>query len=652
MISIQHNMLAWNASRQYKINNKKQVKSTERLSSGYKINRAADDAAGLAISEKMRRQVRGLHQTVENIEEGIGYVQTADGALNEVDEMLQRMNELAVKGANGTLQEDDRKYIDKEMQALKKELDRVFRTTSFNDRLIWEADPDSRVQIGSEYVPAVTVINTYNSFDITDENCGVIPVGSYTVHADKSDGISVSWTGYDGNDYTTQPIDWDTLEKNNYQFEMSDYFGAKDAGNKLYNSAGNPQFTHRVAFTIAETATVDDIITSLDGQSMSASSWAEYTPRFQDSGNYSDFGFYSWGLNYAAAYASSQAGTSDAHTFDRQDDAFLEPKLSGGATGNLTSVSADGNTKWSFDFKMSGVGDVTATSQSITYYSNSRVNGDKDLWWSYDYYGNKYYRTHSVQDGTIEGVKEALQGGRDDSSPGLLSATNGGANEYGGWVAINFTLTSDADYTYGKNQTGNSVGSVSIRVRVNAADTVQDVVDRINAGLVQDQTKLDFITNSGAYDNGWNWYPGTSGNTVEVPIWAGKVNFWVQAGTEADQQIEINYDALNCDFLGMQNVNANTVNDCRTAIEAVKSAMKVVNGQRAEFGAYQNRLEHAANNNSNVEENTQAAESLIRDTNMASTMVEYSNHNILLQAGQAMLAQANQSTQGVLSLLQ
>lgn len=652
MISIQHNMLAWNASRQYKINNKKQVKNTERLSSGYKINRAADDAAGLAISEKMRRQVRGLHQTVENIEEGIGYVQTADGALNEVDEMLQRMNELAVKGANGTLQEDDRKYIDKEMQALKKELDRVFRTTSFNDRLIWEADPDSRVQIGSEYVPAVTVLNTYNYFDITDENCGVVPVGSFKVKADKDAGISVSWTGYDGNDYATQPIDWDTLEKNNYQFEMSDYFGAKDADNKLYNAAGKPQFTHRVAFSVAETATVDDIITSLDGQSMSAGASASYSPRFQDDGDYSDFGFYSYSLNYSAAYASSQAGTNDAHTFDSADDAFLEPKVADGATGNLTSVSSDGNTKWSFAFKMSGVGDVTATSNSITYYSNSRVKEDEKLWWSYDYYGNKYYRTHYVSDGTIEGVKEALQGGRNDSSPGLLSAANGGVNEYGGWVAINFTLKSDTEYTYGKGETSNSVGSVSIRVRVNADDTVQDVVDRINAGLVQDQTKLDFATHSSGYDSGSNWYPNTSGHTVEVPIWAGKVNFWVQAGTEADQQIEINYDALSCEYLGMQKVNATTINDCKTAIGAIKSAMKVVNEQRAEFGAYQNRLEHAANNNSNVEENTQAAESLIRDTDMASTMVEYSNHNIMLQAGQAMLAQANQSTQGILSLLQ
>lgn len=112
MMLIQHNLLAENANRQLKVSTGKNAKTTEKLSSGYKINRAADDAAGLSISEKMRRQVRGLHQTVDNISEGIGYVQTAEGALNEVHDMLQRINELAVKAANGTNMAEDRFAID------------------------------------------------------------------------------------------------------------------------------------------------------------------------------------------------------------------------------------------------------------------------------------------------------------------------------------------------------------------------------------------------------------------------------------------------------------------------------------------------------------------------------------------------------------
>ena len=136
MLFVQHNLLAENANRQLNVSTKKNAKTTEKLSSGYKINRAADDAAGLSISEKMRRQVRGLHQTVSNISEGTGYVQTAEGALNEVHDMLQRMNELAVKSANGTNTEEDRAYIDREVQQLKAEMDRIFETTTFNEQMI------------------------------------------------------------------------------------------------------------------------------------------------------------------------------------------------------------------------------------------------------------------------------------------------------------------------------------------------------------------------------------------------------------------------------------------------------------------------------------------------------------------------------------
>lgn len=137
MLFIQHNLLAENANRQLNINTNKNAKITEKLSFGYKINRAADDAAGLAISEKMRRQIRGLHQGSENIKDGVGYVQTAEGALNEVHDMLQRINELAVKAASETNTDVDREYIDSEVQALKKEIDRIFDTTSFNEQKIW-----------------------------------------------------------------------------------------------------------------------------------------------------------------------------------------------------------------------------------------------------------------------------------------------------------------------------------------------------------------------------------------------------------------------------------------------------------------------------------------------------------------------------------
>ena len=131
---ISHNIMAMNADRMFKLTNKSQAKSTEKLSSGYKINRSADDAAGLAMSEKMRRQVRGLTQASANAMDGLSCVQTAEGALHEVHDMLQRMGELAVKGTNETLTYSDRSYITMEVRQLMNEIDRIQSTTSFNEQ--------------------------------------------------------------------------------------------------------------------------------------------------------------------------------------------------------------------------------------------------------------------------------------------------------------------------------------------------------------------------------------------------------------------------------------------------------------------------------------------------------------------------------------
>ncbi|MCM1302688.1 MAG: flagellin [Lachnospiraceae bacterium] len=665
-------MAAMNVGRQLNLNNKKQVKNTEKLSSGYRINRSADDAAGLAISEKMRRQVRGLRQSVFNIEEGTGYIQTAEGALNEVEDMLQRMNELAVHGANDTLQAEDRQYIDKEVQALKQELDRVFRTTSFNDRLIWEADPDTRVQIGTELLQAVTFRNTYNSFDVTDKNCGVVPASNpgfnayFTIAATKADGVSVSWTAYDGTKYTTDFIDWDTLKENNYEFEMSDYFGGSAKYPSLYKDDGSPQFTHKVAFDVVEAATVDDIITCINNRTMTSSSRAYYTPRFEDADanpvSYSNVSLNSANLYYQAAYASSQA-TADKHTFDGEDDLYLEPTSH---SGNLTSIPS-GNTsdvsvaqasseKWTFSFEMSGVGPVKATSTGVYYASpSSTEEKDEGLWWHWVNYADgtrrKYATERYIGGGTLGNVMDALTGSRTERYPGLLQEKDGGISDHGGYIDIYFSLLADSAYTFGNGLSSRDVGSVKIRVSVLAGDTEQTVLDRINAALKSD-TVLDFYTSSRYQDSSSADTAYAATHKIDSPIYGGAVHFWVQAGPEADQQIDIYYDALSCIFLKLNNTKADTVNNCKAAIGAVKNALKTVNAQRAEFGAYQNRLEHAANSNRNMEENTQAAESLIRDTDMASAMVEYANHNILLQAGQAMLAQANRMNQGILSLLQ
>ncbi|MBO5474595.1 MAG: flagellin [Lachnospiraceae bacterium] len=148
---VQHNLQAMNSNRMLNITTSAQAKSTEKLSSGYKINRAADDAAGLSISEKMRRQIRGLTQASANAQDGISCVQTAEGALNEVQDMLQRMNELAVKGENGTLTSTDRSYIQAEVQQLMSEIDRVQSTTTFNEQKLLDGSFSNKgLQVGAE----------------------------------------------------------------------------------------------------------------------------------------------------------------------------------------------------------------------------------------------------------------------------------------------------------------------------------------------------------------------------------------------------------------------------------------------------------------------------------------------------------------------
>ena len=680
---IQHNLVAMNANRQFKINHDKTKKVAEKLSSGYKINRAADDAAGLAMSEKMRRLVRGLGQAAENIQEGIGYVQTAEGALNEVHDMLQRMNELAVKSANGTNTEEDREYIDAEVQQLKSELDRVFSTTTFNEKRIWEPDPEARVQIDSEFRQAVTFKNRTISSDITNDNCGVIALGSYKINADATDGVSISWTGYDGKSYETKKISWDELEKKNYNIEMSDYFDETDADQAaLFDANGDPVFKHSISFTVEETATIDDIVACINNRTFSSSPHASMSGRYETNTGAStskDWYVSSTSASYIAAYASHANGTTNAHDFDAADDLFIQaadaagnPLTNGSATGNVidspgvSDVATAKNTDkgWTLSFHMDGVGQVLAESYSISYAapSDSAADDEKYWWnWSTRYVNGqpekyKAYIERNVSGGTLDDLMGVLTGkkGVDTSTPGLLSSANGGDANNGGYIELHFRLTSVDPIKYGDGQESTADGNVgyfTLRLSVKNTDTEADILQKINDSL-NSTTILDLSANSKGYDGVYTYSPSAANHQIEVPIWGGKCKFWVQAGAEANQHIEIQYESLSNKFLELEDVQVKDVDGCNDAIDRIKSAMNEVSLQRADFGAYQNRLEKAYNVNKNTQENTQYSESVIRDTDMAKTMVEYSNHNILLQAGQSILAQANNYNQGVLQLLQ
>ena len=688
MLFIQHNLLAQNANRQLNVSTNKNAKTTEKLSSGYKINRAADDAAGLSISEKMRRQVRGLHQSVDNISEGVGYVQTAEGALNEVQDMLQRINELAVKAANGTNTNEDRMAIDREIQQLKNEMNRIFSETTFNERKIWDYGPGEQLEYMAE--PAVTFKVGSSSVlpgttkSVTNANCGVLALATgsnagYTTHANDS-GIWVTWTGYDGHDYKTDTVKWEDLEINGnvYSFEMSDYFGKKEAGNDLYilNEGGEyePVFKKTVSFNVSEEAWAkkdtnkdykNAIINSINGAKMTSTVGVGMTTDKDHCNNISSGSSPVYvsnpRLEYGAAYISHVKGADDGYTFDGKNDSFLVPSS---MSGNL-NVPANANDKYVFTFNMPGIGKVTATPTSGSYTSTDRDMGSIGYWWNW-VAGREEDGTWNPQkyqgaipyscNGSLGAIQNALQ-----APHGLLLDKNGGNTDTGGRISISFSLTAEDEFTYGKDISTKAVGSFSMYIDVNQSNgTLNLTYDQMMAAIdtvLNSSTVLDF-SNEESDSGSIGELSGTL-NNIYIPIYPDDYvpyddtqNFYVQAGTESGQHISIKYEYLSIEKLGMADTNALTEESAGKAINEVKRALQIVSEQRSDFGAYQNRLDHAHNINSNVEENTQSAESLIRDTDIADTMVEYSINNILMQAGTSMLTQANQSSQSILQLLQ
>lgn len=188
---VAHNLLAMNANRQFNITNKNKAKTTEKLSSGYRINRAADDAAGLSISEKMRRQIRGLSQGVRNTEDGVSLCQVADGALAEVTEMLHRITELSIQSANGTYTDDDRQAIQQEISQIQQEIERIGETTEFNERKIFGGG-----SLRKEYEPL-----TIGKVAVNGVSTDVAPV-SYTVSAD-TNGFSINGNHFGWNNFVS-----------------------------------------------------------------------------------------------------------------------------------------------------------------------------------------------------------------------------------------------------------------------------------------------------------------------------------------------------------------------------------------------------------------------------------------------------------------
>ena len=463
---VQHNMQAMNANRMLNITTGAQSKSTEKLSSGYRINRAADDAAGLTISEKMRKQIRGLDQASTNAQDGVSSVQTAEGALTEVHSMLQRMNELAVQASNGTNADSDRQAIQDEIDQLTTEIDRVAETTKFNEIYLLKGDNASTKNV---------------------------------------------------------------------------YMKGHDAGLKgtLTDSAKSATF-------------VMDTLKAGDKYKIAGK---EYT-----------------------IGSSKKEITTAINAFATADN------------------------------------EITIDGISYTYKD---ANGGKAAGW---------YKDGDQTNGTAIVVADTVKGGSKASVNGK-------------------------DYTAMTDQDANDIDDDDSSV-ITAAEAKKKIKAELLAANSIGTVNGDATVSDGADAAGKTTYTITKGYATV----ADTLSFNLHVGADADMtnKITVDIDVMNAANLGVKGLNVTdaTGTAATYAVDAISDAIAKVSSQRSALGAVQNRLEHTIDNLDNIVENTTTAESRIRDTDMAEEMVEYSKNNILAQAGQSMLAQANQSTQGVLSLLQ
>ena len=519
---VQHNMQAANANRMLNVTTGQQAKSTEKLSSGYRINRAADDAAGLTISEKMRKQIKGLDRASTNAEDGVSAVQTAEGALTEVHSMLQRMNELATQASNGTNSESDRSAIQDEISQLTTEIDRVAETTKFNETYLLKGN--------------------------TDGSSSDVKVNAHDA------GL---------------------------------------AGKLTDNGDGTTNFSLNKALNVNDKVTI---------------AGKEYT--IVDSAKTTD---------YAAASGTAgkaPSGNTDLAVGDKvikADGTITE--ITTGNKGNITLAKGD------------------------TFVSG--ITGEQTKIVKQDYAPKKFDEVASEIKGAAEGSAVKI-----DGTTYNLSHTSSDASH----------LTSDD--IIAKLQHGAEVEIDTSKYTVIGKDDNDDSTITVNDAYEMIKNELTTASSIGTdtaaivKNNGDGSFKITNG-TVKVK---DALSFNLHVGADADMtnKINVDIDSMSAAGLGIKGLNVKDTTGMKAtyAIDAIADAISKVSEQRSSLGAVQNRLEHTISNVDNVVENTTSAESRIRDTDMASEMVNYSKNNILAQAGQSMLAQANQSNQGVLSLLQ
>ena len=644
---ISHNLQAMNAQRQLGNVSTDIAKNTEKLSSGYRINRAADDAAGLSISEKMRKQIRGLSQASENSQHGVSFVQIADGALTEVHDMLDRMVELTVQAANGTNSSFDRSAIQKEIDQLTKEINRVQETTQFNKIPVFSENghsPDEGI---------------FNSNIIS---AAVLDTGS----------SKFTFAYIDSNGHALQTLDTAATGKVNSGLdkEFADFVvkAASSAASKIttaYPSLAKASSNVKIGLNVQNIDGKNNTLASAQLSMRYTSEWTQMTYTMNiDSSDYNPASFSTMSDTQKADFAATIAhemthlimqdtltgGMIDANRFPTW---FIEgtAQTSSGDGGWVSSTIGSGtveNYMSKLDSLPYGAGYLATMALGYEVAKEQKSASTVD--------------SSTIKDGLNTLFGELVkQGQKQNLSDAIKIATN---NKY----------SSLSDFETKFKNGNNNQGLV---------DVVKEIINQKNVsnnkesgsllagslGEAESETfKLSNLSGSSnvyVLDTSATAFANSFGSgfpTVPQPVRGarhgvseGGEDINVHAGADADMTNKIaikRYDISAMAIFDGDKVDVMTEDSATKSIDIVGMAKERVSRVRSYYGAIQNRLEHTIKNLDNVVENTTAAESQIRDTDMASEMVKYTKNNILMQAGQSMLTQANQSTQGVMSLLQ
>ncbi len=688
---IQHNIGSINSNRMLGQTSQVMAKSTEKLSSGYRINRAADDAAGLTISEKMRKQIRGLDRSEENVKDGISFCQVADGALSEVSDMLNRMKVLAIQSANGTNSDTDRMAIDHEIQKLKAESERIFETTSFNTKPIWERIPTGTEYQQTEYYIPVSFNYRLTPYELTNDNIDKWPSSNfYLKTVEKTDstpaGIVIKWTARNGNSYTSDIIEWPDPETSGQTFQLADYLTTLKTSDSSFEGL-NCVFT----YTPSAYATFDEIkerinnsyvnveVVKNSSAQLTSSSNVSASTTLSETGiqlsnvnldGYADTSFAKF--SKMTNISSNTSDTSNALEFYF----YFVDRATNGTTATSSSLVVAKASSFTLSKTITDFDDddrVTTDDETRGYYYYDTDHFSEDGWWGKVATINRYGRfngfnsvsapvNQSASAFTANSIYNVLKTNPNNADlGGLLDNYNSNANESVS-LTLNFSLLRQSD--------SKNYGTFSVTV---SGGTESSSVDYfINA--IKSITYADIYTSNGSSTGNTDSTVSGSGSSNYVRITSSynsyskketqitvheltgykDLSYNIHSAPDADLEVKLhlNYKCLSNFTLGINDMNVLSESSSTDAIDLVDSAAQILSSQRSLFGAYQNRLEHTVKNLGNIIENTTNSESRIRDTDMAEEMVRNSTANILAQSGQMVLAQANQTPQGVLSLLQ